>query len=71
MVRCGRRLAEGFQISGCSSKRPRQLPCVLYEEQEGTITFNPSVKTAVQSAIDFAKFHFETAKSQADSSSLH
>jgi len=71
MVRCGSRLAEGFQISGCSSKRPRPLPCVLYEGQEGTIILNTSVKAALQSIVDFVKLHLGTVKSQADSSSLH
>ena len=51
--------------------RPGPLLCVLYEGQEGTITFNTSVKAAVQSAVDFVKLHLGTANSQADSSSLH
>ena len=63
--------AEGAQISGCSSKRPEPLLCVLYEGQEGTITFNTWVKAALHSAVDFAKLDLGTAKSQADSSSLH
>ena len=51
-----------------------QDPCLVFcmkGKKVSTITFNTSVKAAVQSAVDFAKVHLGTAKSQADSSSLH
>jgi alanyl-tRNA synthetase len=51
-----------------------QDPCLVFNmkgKKLPSADFNTLVKDAVQSAVDFAKLHLGTAKTQVDSSSLH